>query len=326
MRAAIYEQHGPARDVIRVIELPDPEPEPGDVRVRMAVSGVNPSDVKRRAGSHGGPPRWAYQILHQDGAGEIDAVGEGVDHARIGQRVWVHQAAVDRPDGTAATFACVPSHLAVPLPDHVSFEQGAGLGVPFVTAHEAVFCRRNLTGRSVLVTGGAGAVGHAAIQFATWAGAEVVATVSSQAKADLARQAGAVATLDYRPGDLPGRLDAVRPDGIDHVIDVAIAANLNDYIGRLRPDASVVAYATDTTTGFELPVRPLLALNATLRFVLVYNLSPDTLTEACSTITDGLRRGLLQGLPVHRYPLNDVPAAHEAVEAGAVGKVLIDLD
>src|SRR5690606_4205791 len=204
MRAAVYDTSGPAQGELRVVDLPDPSPGPGEVRVRLRVAGVNPTDWKARSRPGG---EWPQQTPGHDGAGVVDAVGDGVDAARVGERVWVYHAALGRPGGTAAQLVCVPAAQAVRLPDGVSFGHGAGLGIPGITAHRCVFADGPVAGRTVLVTGGAGAVGHAAVQLAAWRGARVVATVSSEAKAALARDAGDDAVVNYRDPGIGQRLD-----------------------------------------------------------------------------------------------------------------------
>jgi NADPH2:quinone reductase len=321
MQAAVYHKRGPARSVLGIIELADPMPAPGEVRVRVRVSGVNPTDWKARSG--GAPLPGFWQIPGQDGAGEIDAVGAGVDEARVGQRVWVFHAAAGRSNGTAAQYTCVPAEQAVPLPDGDSFEQGAGLGIPYITAHRCVFAEGPVAGRTLLVTGGAGAVGNAAIQLACWGGAQVLATVSSAEKSRLAIAAGAREALDYRAADHVAQVRAAAPAGLDRIIDVAVGANLATDLEVLAPHGVIVAYASDGADP-TLPVRRLMVANATLRFVLVYNLTA-AIAEAVSDITRALRAGALIRLPEHHFALRDIAAAHEAVEQGAVGKVLVDI-
>lgn len=329
MLAAVYERTGSARDVLDVRELPDPLPGPGEVRVRIEVSGVNPTDWKGRSGAvplaGGGALPWPYQIPHQDGAGVVDAVGDGVPEARVGERVWVYHAAYGRQGGTAAQLVCVPQSQAVPLPEGVPLSQGAGLGIPYLTAHRCLFAGGSVAGATVLVTGGAGAVGNAAIQLARWAGARVVATVSSQEKADLAERAGAHDVIDYRSEDVAGRLRHVAPGGLHRVVDVAVAANLPSYASVLRPRAGVAAYAAGGGADAPLPVRELMVRNASVEFVLVYTLAPEWLERAADDVTAALEGGALQPLPEHRYALEDIAAAHEAVERAVVGKVLVHI-
>lgn len=328
MKAAVYDRTGPAREVLRVVEVPDPEPAPGEVRVRLEVSGVNPTDWKRRADaqrSSGERSLPRPQIPGQDGAGVVDAIGAGVDEAVLGRRVWVYHAAYERPGGTSAQYVCVPARQAVALPVGVPMAQGAGLGIPYMTAHRCLFAGGSLAGRTVLVTGGAGAVGGAAVQLARWAGARVVATVSSVEKARLAMAAGAHETLDYRAPDFAERLGAAAPEGVDRVVDVAVAANLPAYAACLAPGAGIAAYATTSAPDGPLPVSTLMRRNVDVGFVLVYTVPQPALDRAAADITAALRAGALSPPPEHHFPLEDVAGAHEAVERGAIGKVLIDL-
>jgi NADPH:quinone reductase len=323
MRAAVYDTTGPRRGVLRVVDLPDPEPGPGEVRVRVHVSGVNPTDWKAREAAVT-DRRWPEQVPNQDGAGGIDAVGAGVDTHRVGERVWVYHAAAGRPTGTAAQFVCLPAEQAVALPDDISFDHGAGLGIPAITAHRCLFADGPVTGRTVLVTGGAGAVGHAAVQLARWGGAHVVATVSGPEKARLAAAAGADEVLSYREAGFAERLRAAAPDGVDRVVEVAVAANLTGYLERLVPHAVVAVYARDEEEA-AVPLFPLMRANVLLRFVLVYGLTRPMLARAVGDVTSALHAGALRPLPVRRYPLADIAGGHDAVRGGAVGKVLVDL-
>jgi NADPH:quinone reductase len=323
MRAAVYSRRGPAGEVLRVVELPEPEPGPGQVRVAVRWSGVNPTDWKARAGE--GPLAFDRQVPGQDGAGDIDAVGEGVDPARVGQRVWVFHAAWQQPHGTAAQHTVVPAGQAVPLPDTTAYQQGAGLGIPYITAHHCVFGDGPVDGRTLLVTGGAGAVGNAAVQLARWGGARVLATVSTPDKAALAQAAGADQVLGYRD---PGFADALRvaaPDGVHRVIDVALGANLDTDLSVLRPHGTIVTYASEERDP-TLPTRRLMTANVAVRFVLVYNLAPSQIAHAVTDITSALRDGALSPLPAHVFSLDQIAAAHDAVEHGAVGKVLVQVD
>jgi len=333
MLAAIHRRHGTARDVLEVVEVETPSPGPGEVRVRLAVSAVNPSDIKGRQGRSSGqggagdPLPWAFRILHQDGAGVIDAVGAGVDAARVGRPAWVYHAADGRPDGTAAQWVCLPEAQVVDLPPGVPIEQAAALGIPYITAHRCLLADGPLTGRTVLVTGGAGAVGNAAIQLARWAGARTIATVSSEAKAVIARDAGADVVVDYTAADARLRLADAAPDGIDRVVDVALTANLPEYEGLLSDHAVIAAYAEiDGRVGAAWPPPMRLRVrNVTLRLVRAYGLTSEMLEDATSDITAALRDGALRPLPAHRFPLSAIVEAHEAVESGLVGKVLIDI-
>jgi NADPH2:quinone reductase len=322
MRAALYRSAGPAREVLRVEEIERPEPGPGEVRVRVLVSGINPTDCKNRSGATGRAVD-DFQIPHHDGAGVIDAVGPGVSPERAGQRVWLWFAAAGRRWGTAAEWSVVPEHQAVPLPDGVSLELGATLGVPALTAQRCLFADGPLDGRTVLVAGGAGAVGHFAIELAKRAGARVVATVSTPAKADLAVRAGADHVVNYLEPGAADDLRAITPR-VDRVIEVALGANLDLDLAVAGPETVIAIYATEAQDP-TLPLRACLVANATLRFVWLYGVPVPELVQASGDVAAALTAGALDELPVHRFPLRDVADAHEAVEAGVVGKVLLDV-
>ena len=322
MKAALYDRYGPAREVLRVEDVERPEPGPGEVRVRVEFSGVNPTDWKSRSGATPRPID-GFQIPHHDGAGVIDAVGEGVDPGRNGQRVWLWLAAGGRRWGTAAEWTVVPEGLAIPLPERASAELGASLGVPAVTAHRCLFADGPITGKTVLVAGGAGAVGHFAIELAKRAGARVASTVSGPEKADLAAKAGADLVVNYRQ---PGAADQIRSfagaAGVDHVVEVALGANLQLDLAVIAPGARIVCYAAEPTDPV-LPVRACMNANVTVRFVLLYGVPPDALAQAARDITAALAAGALTELPVTTFPLDQIAAAQDAVEGGAVGKVLV---
>jgi NADPH:quinone reductase len=322
MRAALYDRHGAAREVLRVEDVERPEPGPGEVRVRVEFSGVNPTDWKSRSGATPRPMD-GFQIPHQDGAGVIDAVGEGVDAGRIGQRVWLWLAAAGRPWGTAAQWTVVPEHAAVLLPDGASAELGASLGVPAMTAHVCLFADGPLDGKTVLVAGGAGAVGHFAIELAKHAGARVITTVSGPRKAELAAKAGADLVVNYRE---PGAADQISSfagrNGVDHVVEVALGANLQLDLAVTRPGARIATYAAEATDPV-LPVRACMTANVVLRFMLLYEVPAEALRRAASDITAALADGALTELPVTKFPLDEIAAAQDAVERAAVGKVLV---
>jgi NADPH2:quinone reductase len=323
MLAARYETTGPAHEVLRVEEVPTPQPGPGEVLVRVRVSGVNPTDYKSRSGATG-PLRADFQIPNQDGAGVIEAVGEGVDGGRVGERVWLYFAAFKRPWGTAAQYTVIPAEQAVPLPDGVSEELGAGLGIPALTAHRCLLADGPIDGRTVLVAGGAGAVGHAAIELAAYLGARVVATVSGEEKAELARKAGAHAVVNYRDEDAVEQVRAAAPDRVHRVVEVALGANLDLDVAVCARNAAIATYADDGPAP-DLEVRRLMAGNLVLRFVMVYVMGVEAVRAAVEGVSDALRAGALTPLPVHRFPLERTADAHDAVEAGAVGKVVVDV-
>ncbi len=338
MRAVVYSKLGDSS----VLELADrdlPTPHWGQVRVRLSVAGVNPTDWKSRAGATASSLPFDEIVPGQDGAGVVDEVGNGVTGLSVGDRVWVFLAQHGRPIGTAAEYAVVPADQVVRLPDSASYDVGASLGVPAMTAHRCLTIHEDgpdrlapgaLEGRVVLVTGGAGAVGHAAIQLARWAGATVVTTVSSDEKGALATAAGAHHVVDYTTGDPGARIREIAPDGVDQVVEVAIIQNVDLLARVLKPRGSIAAYANTGGTEATLPVRPLMGLNARLQFVLLYTVGEEALGAAAADITAALADGVLEvgeehGLPLTRFPLAETAAAHDAVENGAVGKVLIDI-
>jgi NADPH:quinone reductase len=323
MKAALYERHGASQEVLRVEDVERPEPGPGQVRVRVEASGVNPTDWKSRSGATPRPID-SFQIPHQDGAGVIDAVGGGVDPGRIGQRVWLWLAAAGNRWGTAAQWTVVPEERAVPLPDGVSAELGASLGVPAMTAHRCLFADGPIEGKTVLVAGGAGAVGHFAIELAKWADARVISTVSGPQKAELAAKAGADLVVNYREPDAADQISSFAgAAGVEHVVEVALGANLQlDLAVAAQPEARIVCYAAEADDPV-LPVRACMNANIVLRFVLLYRFPPEALSQAARDITAALAEGALTELPVVKFPLDEIAAAHEAVERGTLGKVLV---
>ena len=320
MRAASYDRYGPAAEVLEVREMDRPAPGPGEVLVKVALSGVNPTDWKSRSGATPRPID-GFQVPHHDGAGVIEAVGDGVDPARAGQRVWLWLAAAGRRWGTAAEWTVVPDDQAVPLPDGASLELGASLGVPAMTAHWCVFADGPVSGKTVLVAGGAGAVGHFAIELAVRAGARVVATASGPEKAELARRAGAAHVVNYRDADAADQIRAAAGRS-DRVIEVALGANLALDLAVAKPGSMIVTYAAEPADPV-LPVRACMTANVTLRFILLYGVPRAALREAAADITAALTEGALTELPVHRFGLSDIVAAHAAAEAGPLGKVLV---
>ncbi|MDG4824823.1 NADPH:quinone reductase [Asanoa sp. WMMD1127] len=325
MRAVVYRDHGPAAEVLRIEEVDTPSPGPGEVRVRVAYSAVNPTDWKARSGAVPQNRSAHLQVPNMDGAGVVDEVGPGVDPGRIGQRVWLYLAAHGRPWGTAAQFTVLPSDQAIPLPDNASMALGASLGVPGVTAHRCLFADGPLDGRTVLVAGGAGAVGRYAIQQAVAAGATVISTVSGDAKATLAREAGAPHVVNYRSPDAADQIRAIAPEGVDRFVEVALASNLRLDLDVAAPNAVIASYAAEPRPA-ELPVRELMNRNLLLRFVLLYTMPDEAFRQAAADLTAALAANLLTPPPTTVFPLDDTAAAHDAVEGGAVGKVLIAVD
>jgi len=309
--------------VLRVREIERPEPGPGEVRVRLRVSGVNPTDWKSRSGVSGRAPD-GFQVPNQDGAGEIDAVGAGVDARRVGEHVWVWFAAANgRRWGTAAQWTVVPANQAVTLPTGASVDLGASLGIPAMTAHRCLFADGSLDGATVLVAGGAGAVGHYAIELAKRAGATVVATVSGPEKAALARTAGADAVVTYRDADAVDQVRRVAAR-VDRVVEVALGANLALDLAVAGPQTVISTYANEPTDPV-LPVRAAMVTNVTLRFVLIYGVPLAALNEAATDVTAAVAAGALSLLPLHRFGLDAIAAAHDAVEDGVVGRVVVDI-
>jgi NADPH:quinone reductase len=295
MKAALYRRTGPAADVLHVEEIERPHPGPGEVLVRVRASGVNPTDYKARSGMTPRPIE-GFQIPHHDGAGIIEAVGPGVDPGRVGERVWLWLAANGRPWGTAAEWTVVPDRQAVPLPDGASFDLGASLGVPAMTAHYCLFCDGPVNDQTVLVAGGAGAVGHFAIELAKRAGARVITTVSSAEKAVLAEKAGADLVVNYRTSDAVEKVRAFAP-AVDRVIEVGLGANLALDLAVSRAGTAVVTYAAEAADPV-LPVRACMTANLILRFVLLYGLPAAALERAVADITAALAAGDLTRRPV----------------------------
>lgn len=322
MWAAVYEELGPAREVLSVKQFPVPDPAPGEVRVRIRLSGVNPSDWRARLVGRGVPI--TRQIPHSDGVGTIDAVGHGVSASRIGERVWTWNAAWMREHGTAAQFVCLPARQAVPLPDSVSDEQAAGLGIPFMTAWHALTRAGSIDGRTVLVAGGAGAVGNAAIALGKYLGATVITTVSSEAKAELAERAGADVVVNYRDHDAAAQIRAMAPDGVHRIIELAPGANMELDLEVIADRGSIVVYAPEPQPP-SIPVQRLMRANIALEFILVYTIGADAENDAVNGVSTALRGGHLHALPTHRFPLEQVADAHEAVENAVTGKVVVEL-
>jgi NADPH2:quinone reductase len=329
MKAVWYERKGAARDVLTFGDRPDPSPGPGEVRVKIVVSGLNPSDLKGRSGWRGAlEMQYPLIVPHQDGAGIIDQVGPGVAQARIGQRVWLYEAQRGRPFGTAAEYAVVPAEQAVPLPDTVSFDAGAALGVPALTAHRALFIDGSILGQTVLVTGGAGAVGQAAVLLAKWAGARVIATVSRVEQAEVATASGADWVINRKDEDVVARIRAVTGGaGIDRAVDVAFEANLDANLAVLKPNGAISTYAPAAEyPDIKMPFYQLFAKAITVHLIFVYAMSRASHEEAVRDVTASLLAGRYRPHIGPRFPLAQVAAAHEALESGkTVGKILIDV-
>lgn len=329
MRAAHYDRLGDPFDVLRIGELPKPAAGPGEVRVRIAVSGINPSDAKHRAGWNGMTMAHPRIVPHQDGAGVIDQVGKGVDPARLGERVWIYEAVSEgRACGTAAEYVVVPARRAVTLPGTADFALGATLGVPAMTAHRCVFGDGAIDGATILIAGGAGAVGRCAVQLAAWGGAHVVATAGSADQAAIARAAGAHAVVLYRDGDAAAQLAAHAPLGFDRIVEVAPSANIDMDVALCRAGATIVVFASgDGPDGtLSIPARTMLTRGLTLRWVHVYTMPEAAKSAAIADITAALEAGMLTMPPVARYRLDQIADAHEAIGTGGSGrKFLLDI-
>jgi NADPH2:quinone reductase len=340
MKAMVYRRTGDP-EVIEAEDLELPEPGPGEVLVRMAVSGVNPTDWKSRRGDGSGAvPGPGWQIPNQDGAGLVVQVGEGVDPGLVNERVWLWEAAYRRPWGTAAHYTVVPAGQAVPLGPEPSFELGAALGVPFLTAHRCLTVGEtmpdrigpgSLTERTVLVQGGAGAVGNAVIQLGRWAGATVISTVSSPRKARLAEAAGSTYVLNYRNQDIVAEVRGIVPDGVDLVVEVDAATNATIDGAVLGLHGTVAMYAGTGDQAITVTIRPMMMISARWQFVLLYTTPAAAKAAAVDDVRAAVAAGAVRigdeiGLPVHRFPLEQTGAAHAAVAGGAVGKVLITID
>jgi NADPH:quinone reductase len=333
MKAMVYTETG-SSEVLKLVERDKPEPGPGEVLVKVAVSGVNPTDWKARRGSVR-PMAFPEIVPNQDGAGTIEAIGAGVDPARVGERVWLWEVAWQRPNGTAQEYVALPSRQAVPLPREVEFDVGASLGIPALTAHRCLTLVTpalgpgTLSGRTVLVAGGAGAVGNAAIQLASWSGAQVISTVSGPEKAALARAAGANVVVNYRTGDPAREIRDAAPDGADIIVEVAPNANAALNHAVIAPAGTIAVYGAEENE-LTVPVLPLLSGNVVYQFVLVYTV-PDrakhqgVLDVAAAVDAGALRVGADAGLPLHHFPFERTAEAHDAVQQGAVGKVLISV-
>ena len=323
MKAVWYDRNG-GSEVLTSGELPTPSPGPGEVLVRLATSGVNPSDWKTRRGSR--PMAYPRVIPHSDGAGTIEAVGEGVERARIGQRVWIWNGQWKRPFGTAAEYIALPAIQAVPLPDNTPFDAAACLGIPALTALHGLLTDGGVTGRTVLVTGGAGSVGHYAIQFARLLGAaRIITTVSSEAKAAHALSAGADASINYKSEDVAERLAALTGGaGVDRVVDVDLSSTAPLLPAILAPGGLCAAYGSNGPAA-TLQFGPSIMRGIAVRWFIVYELTAAQRAMAVGTLDAWLRAGLVRHAVAARVPLADCAAAHDAVEAGKyIGNLVLD--
>lgn len=328
MRAAWYERFGPAAEVLKAGEVETPAPGPGEVLVRLAFSGVNPSDAKARAGARPGvtKPPFPRIIPHSDGSGVIEAVGEGVSPARVGQRVWVWNGQWQRPFGTAADCIALPERQAVPLPEGVALDTGACLGIPGLTAAQTVFGGGDVAGQTLLISGGAGAVGHNAVQLARWGGARVIATASAKA-AERVRAAGAEHVFDYADPDLADRImDATGGDGLDRAVEVEFGPNAALLAQVMKPLGTIAAYGSGKDMTPELPFGPFLFKALKIDITLIYILPEAPRRAAIDRLHGALAAGALSPEIHARFPLEECAAAQDAVMTpGRAGAVLLEL-
>lgn len=325
MKAAFYSKNGEAREVLSVAVLPTPTPGAGEVRVKLAVSGVNPSDVKSRRER---PVPDGLCVPHSDGAGVIDRVGEGVSPSRIGERVWIWNGQWQRPLGTAAEYIALPESQAVTLPASTDFAAGACLGIPLLTAFRAVQLLGDISGKTVAVIGASSAVGYYAAQLAAIGGARVIGTVGSPEKAALAKKAGVAETIDYKRMPVAARLKELTGGrGVDALIDMDFSSTSKLLAeGAVARHGSVASYGSNDPGDIPIPFRVLLRASISLHFFLVYDLTPADRQIAVERVTDLLAQGRLSHAIGARFKLDDIVAAHEAVEGGKViGKVLVEL-
>jgi NADPH2:quinone reductase len=324
MKAAYYSAKGLARDVLIVGEQPDPVPQSGEVLVRIAYSGVNPSDVKSRSGGTNPAMDFPRVIPHSDGAGVIEAVGEGVSPQRVGQRVWTINGQWKRPFGTAAELIALPENQVAALPENASMETGASLGIPLLTAWYAVHACGGLLGKTVLVYGATGAVGGYATQLAVLSGARVIGVAGSKEKCQLASRLGAEWVINRNEQDVVAAVREITDSkGVDVIIEVDAAANASKYGDLLKFGGDVIIYGSGAGV-IEVPFRSMIVGFANLHFFIVYNLPVTVRKAAIDTLTPLLKRGALQHPQVEVFPLSEVAKAHERVESGANAKIIVD--
>jgi len=325
MKAAWYERNGKAREVLTIGELPDPKPAKGEVRVKIACSGLNPSDVKRREGTRGQNIEFPRVIPNSDGSGVVDLLGPGVDEKWKGKRVWVWNAQWGRAFGTCAEYCCLPEAQVALLPDGADFAAGACLGIPAMTAHQALFSDGDIRNKSVLVSGGAGAVGHYAIQMAKWGGARVATTVSSDEKAKLAKAAGADLVINYRNEDVAKRVLEFSPGGVDRVVEVDFGANLPINIQILKINGSIASYASMGNPEPKLPFYTMMRRGIAVDLVFVYMMKAEERARALADLGTMLKENRLKHQVAKHFQLDGLVAAHELQESNrVVGNIVID--
>ena len=328
MRAAWFDSFGSAKDVLQVGELETPVAGAGEVLVRLVASGVNPSDVKKRAGSFPDLLDGGFVIPNSDGAGIIEAVGDGVDAGRVGERVWIYQAQYGRRFGTAAEYVAIDARRAPKLPDAASFEIGACLGIPAMTAHRCVFADGDVAGQTILVTGGAGRVGHYAVQWASQAGASVIATASNDEDRETCLSAGAHHVVNHRSDDVVAEIMAVT-DGapVDRIVDVEFGGNLPTSVEVLRIGGTIATYASTNVPEPTLPFFQMMYKDITIRCVIVYAMPESAKDHAIADIDAALSANALQHRIAHTLPLDKIAESNELVEQGNIrGAVVLSID
>ena len=327
MRAAWFEKFGDAADVLTIGEVDTPIAEPGEVLVRLHTSGVNPSDVKKRAGSFPNLLDGGFVIPNSDGAGVIEAVGEGVDTSRIGERVWVYQAQYARRFGTAAEYVALDSSRAPSLPDKAGFDVGACLGIPVMTAHRTVFADGDVAGQTIVVTGAAGRVGHYAVQWASQAGATVIATASNDEDAATCKAAGAAHVVNHRSESFADDILAANGgERIDRAIDLEFGANLGTWIATLKTSGTIATYGSVAVPEPTLPFFQLMYMDANIRFIIVYAMPEAAKEHAIRDIHEALSNDRLEHRVAASMPLDDIAAANELIEQGSIrGAVVLDI-
>jgi NADPH2:quinone reductase len=327
MQAAWFENPGPAHEVLQIGEWNTPTPKANEVRIRLHASAVNPSDVKKRAGAQAAGLEGGAVIPHSDGAGVIDAVGPGISKARIGERVWVYQAQYQRRFGTAAQFVTLPAQRAVTLPNKIDFEVGACLGIPAMTAHRAVFANGPVKGRTFLITGASGRVGHYAVQWAKWEGAKVIATVGIAERATEVSDAGADHVLNFREQDVAENvMELTDGAGVDQIVDVEFGVNLETSVKVLKTGGVITSYSSTQYPEPKLPFYPMMFQNVTVRLILVYNMPESAKRQAAAQITEYLEHERFIHRVAETHPLENIAGAHEAIErGGSTGAVIVKI-
>ncbi|MEM7759267.1 MAG: NADPH:quinone reductase [Cyanobacteria bacterium P01_A01_bin.40] len=326
MKAAWYESTGEAQKVLQLGEMDIPEPKADEVLVRLHTSGINPYDTKRRGGYQGITMQFDLVIPHNDGAGVIEAVGTGVDSRRVGERVWLYEAQLGRPFGTAAEYTTLPSEQAVTLPENTSFADGACLGIPAMTAHYCVFADGAVQDKTILVAGGTGAVGNYAVQLAKWGGAKVIATVGSDQKKAIATNSGADQVINYKSENVSDRVKEItNGEGVDRIVEVAFASNLAINQEIIKPNGAIAAYSSGDNNP-QVPFRQFMLKNTLMRFVMTYAMPQQAHQAAIKDITTCLQEEMLQHQIAQKLPLSDIAIAHEAVEKGeGIGNIVLEI-